>query len=102
MRQANSEISRPANEWVDLSWRSNMARWSIHLVRGRIVHLGTVAAATEEEAIAAAIVDFNVQPLHQNRVTASQLLERGDEDQQAGQFEAVTVAALSDQTRAAS
>jgi hypothetical protein len=60
-----------------------MAHWYIHLVCGRILHLGSVVAATEEEAIATAVTAFNVQPFHQNRITACKLSERDDENQQA-------------------
>jgi hypothetical protein len=35
-----------------------MARWSVDLIRNRVQPLGTVVAANEKEAIAAAIKEF--------------------------------------------
>ena len=43
-----------------------MARWRVDIIRKRAEHLGTVAAETEKEAIAAAIKQFEIEPARQN------------------------------------
>jgi hypothetical protein len=48
-----------------------MARWSVDLIRSRTKHLGTVEAATEKQAIEAAIKQFNIAPAWRNRITVS-------------------------------
>jgi len=39
-----------------------MPRWSVHIVRSRYQHLGTVEAVTEKEAIEKVIKLFNIDP----------------------------------------
>jgi len=55
-----------------------MPRWSVHLIRGRLQHLGTVVAKSEAEAIAVAIKTFEIEPARQNRVTVTKISDRDD------------------------
>ena len=55
-----------------------MPRWSVHLIRGRLQHLGTVVAKTEAEAIEAAIKQFQIEPARRNRITVTKISDRDD------------------------
>jgi hypothetical protein len=50
-----------------------MTRWRVDIIRKRAEHLGTVAAKTEKEAIAAAIKQFEIEPARRNRVAVSKI-----------------------------
>jgi hypothetical protein len=50
-----------------------MATWSVDIIRHRAEHLGVVEAATEKEAIKAAIKEFQIEPARQNRVTVRKI-----------------------------
>jgi hypothetical protein len=56
-----------------------MARWRVDIIRKRAEHLGTVAAKTEKEAIAAAIKQFEMEPARQNRVAVGKISNRDDD-----------------------
>jgi hypothetical protein len=56
-----------------------MARWRVDIIRKRAEHLGTVAAKTEKEAIAAAIKQFVIEPARQNRLAVSKISNRDDD-----------------------
>ena len=55
-----------------------MPRWSVHLIRGRLLHLGTVVAKTEQEAIEEAAKQFEIEPARRNRITVTKISERDD------------------------
>jgi len=50
-----------------------MPRWSADLIRSRTQHLGTVEAATKEEAIERAAKLFNIYPGRQNRIVVTRV-----------------------------
>jgi hypothetical protein len=56
-----------------------MPRWSVDLIRNRTQHLGTVEAATEKQAIEAAIKQFEIEPARRNRITVTKISERDDD-----------------------
>ena len=56
-----------------------MARWSVDLIRARTQRLGTIVAANEKEAIAAAIKQFAIDPARQNRITVTKISDRNDD-----------------------
>jgi hypothetical protein len=56
-----------------------MARWRVDIIRKRAEHLATVRAATEKEAIATAIKQFEIEPVRQNRITVEKI-SAGDDD----------------------
>ncbi len=55
-----------------------MARRSVDLIRNRAQRLGTVVAANEKEAIAAAIKQFEIEPARRNRITVTKISSRDD------------------------
>ena len=55
-----------------------MVRWSVDLIRNRAQRLGTVVANTEKEAIAVAIKQFEIEPVHQNRITVTTTSDKND------------------------
>ena len=56
-----------------------MARWSVDIMRKRSEHLGVVAAPNEQEALAKAIKQFEIEPARQNRITATKISDRNDD-----------------------
>jgi hypothetical protein len=64
-------------DWA-MSWWA-MARWRVDIIRKRAEHLATVRAATEKEAIATAIKQFEIEPVRQNRITVEKI-SAGDDD----------------------
>ena len=55
-----------------------MVRWSVDLIRNRAQRLGTVVANTEKEAIAVAIKQFEIEPVHKNRITVTTTSDKND------------------------
>jgi hypothetical protein len=53
-----------------------MARWSVDLIRNRAKRLGTIVAKTENEAIAVAIKQFEIEPALRNRITITKISSR--------------------------
>jgi hypothetical protein len=50
-----------------------MARWSVDLIRKTKLHLGTVVAATETQAIKEAIRQFQIEPARQFKITVTKI-----------------------------
>jgi hypothetical protein len=46
-------------------------QWSVDIIRTRAQRLGTVVTKTEEEAIAVAIKQFDIEPIRRNRITVT-------------------------------
>jgi hypothetical protein len=61
------------------SWASLMARWSVDMIRKRAVHLGTVVAANEKDAIAVAIKQFEIEPVRRNRIVVTKISSRDND-----------------------
>ncbi|MGC2717717.1 MAG: hypothetical protein WA366_30540 [Pseudolabrys sp.] len=55
-----------------------MARWFVDLIRNRAQRLGTVVADTEKEAIAVANKQFDIEPVHQNRIAVTKIGDKND------------------------
>ena len=56
-----------------------MARWSVDLIRNRAQRLGTVVANTEKEAIAVAIKQFEIEPVHQSRIAITKISNKNND-----------------------
>jgi hypothetical protein len=52
-----------------------MPRWRVDIIRKRAEYLGTVVAANEKEAIAAAIKQFEIEPARRNRIVVQKIAD---------------------------
>jgi hypothetical protein len=55
-----------------------MPRWSVDLIRKTKLHLGTVVAANEADAIKQAIKQFRIASARQFKITVTKISERDD------------------------
>jgi len=55
-----------------------MPRWSVDLIRKTNLHLGTVVAKTEKEAIEVAAKQFQIAPARQFKLTVTKIGDRDD------------------------
>jgi hypothetical protein len=53
-----------------------MARWRVDYIGKKGSHLGTVEAADEKSAVAAAAKEFNISPARQNKIAVVKIEDR--------------------------
>jgi hypothetical protein len=56
-----------------------MPRWSVDIIRNRTQPLRTVEAATEKQAIEAAVKQFEIEPARRNRIVVTKICDRDDD-----------------------
>jgi hypothetical protein len=56
-----------------------MARWRVEIIRGRLEHLGTVTAPTENLAITRGAEQFHIPLSRRNRIVVTKISEQHDD-----------------------